>query len=366
MQKRLFCSLVALCLLTGIYAQQRGELVFDSLLYTYDEAEIRAVYDGFDLPEFFFQINYDVEYYKVIYRTPAATGDSLTLASGLVAIPVSDRKQPLLVYNHGSLPYDSVISELTARFDQHLFGVPFGTTGYITVLPDYLGYGATPLDHPHPYLHAKTEATAVVDMLRATKTLCSKVGAKLKEQLFLTGYSQGGHANMALQRELETFHTDEFTVTASASCSGPYDLSGLSRDSLLYVDRFAHPLFITFTALSYQYVYGNVYDELEDVFVDPYPSLTRRIYNRAHPETNLLDSLPYPALSMFQPLFYDDLVTDPEHLFNVDPRDNDVYDWVRRRLCAYSIAHVMKKCPTKTPCSPRSICWRKAQPMSAR
>lgn len=116
----------------------------------------------------FFPIDYDVDFYRIVYRTPAAVGDSLTLASGLVAAPVSSECSfPLVSYHHGSFYYDEVLSELTGSSDQHYVGIPFAANGYVAALPDYLGYGATPVDHLHPYIHAETEASAVVDMLRA-------------------------------------------------------------------------------------------------------------------------------------------------------------------------------------------------------
>ena len=42
------------------------------------------------------------------------------------------------------------------------------------------------------------------------------------DELFLLGYSEGGYATMALHRELQQFHSDEFTVTASAPMAGPW------------------------------------------------------------------------------------------------------------------------------------------------
>ena len=125
MKKQLLSCLSALLFLSGLSAQQRGEIVSDTLLHFYDPIEIQTVYDGFELATLLFPIHFSVELYKVVYRTPAATGDSLTLASGLVAVPVSESCPfPLSVYNHGSLPYDSVVTELNARFGQHLFGIP--------------------------------------------------------------------------------------------------------------------------------------------------------------------------------------------------------------------------------------------------
>ena len=44
----------------------------------------------------------------------------------------------------------------------------------------------------------------------------------LNGQLFLMGYSHGGHVTMALHRELEQYHANEITITASAPMAGAY------------------------------------------------------------------------------------------------------------------------------------------------
>ncbi|MFN0074264.1 MAG: lipase family protein, partial [Chloroflexota bacterium] len=107
----------------------------------------------------------------------------------------------------------------------------FASYGYAVVVADYLGLGSSP--GYQAYCHARSEATCVVDALRAGKSLCASNNVTLNAQLFLAGYSQGGHVTMAAHRELETFHTNEFTVTASAPCAGPYDLGGVTIESLL-------------------------------------------------------------------------------------------------------------------------------------
>jgi hypothetical protein len=42
----------------------------------------------------------------------------------------------------------------------------FAARGYVVVAADYVGLGVS--ETFHPYLHAESEATAVVDALRAT------------------------------------------------------------------------------------------------------------------------------------------------------------------------------------------------------
>ncbi|MEL7065317.1 MAG: hypothetical protein AAFP00_16375, partial [Bacteroidota bacterium] len=64
----------------------RGELITYTKVDSLDEAAIRALYQANGLPELIAPITYELEVYELIYHTPAATGDSLTVASGLAIV----------------------------------------------------------------------------------------------------------------------------------------------------------------------------------------------------------------------------------------------------------------------------------------
>lgn len=329
--KRGFIFFLALALLFPQVGrtQDRGDLASDSLVLLLSKSEILAIYDTFGISEFFFPIRHEVvELHRIVYYTLNGRGDGLTLASGLAAFPPDTTCTfPLLNYSHGSLAYDEALSDFRAKMAQHFIGVPFAANGYVAALPDFLGYGATPPDHPHPYIHAKSEATSVVDMLRAVRTLCAGRNIQLNDKLFLLGYSQGGHVTMATHREIESLHADEFTVTASAPCSGPYDLSGILFDSTFYSTTFSNAFFIAFGTASYQYIYQNLYSEINEIFQPPYDSMILRMLDRRAPESNLRDSLPAIGIQMFQPDYLAEILADSLHPLREDIRDNDVYDW---------------------------------------
>lgn len=325
----LLVFLALICRVEGFFSQTRGELVEDSLVNTLDRSAILAIYGLFSLPESFFPVVYpQVEIHRIVYRTLNGRGDQMTLASGLVTLPVgSSCAFPMVNYNHGSLAYDEGLSDFKAKLNQHYIGVPFAANGYVAVLPDLLGYGATPLDHPHPYIHARSEATAVTDMMRAARILCGRRQVRLNGQVFLLGYSQGGHTTMATHRYMQQEHGGEFVVTASAPCSGPYDVSGILFDSLMNSPVFSNPFFIAFVSASHQYVYQNLYQEIGEMFRPPYDSLILRMLNRASPETHLRDSLPFPGIQMLQPGYLSDILADTMHPIRLNLADNDVYDW---------------------------------------
>ena len=58
-----------------------------------------------------------------------------------------------------------------------------------------------------------------------SKQLNVELNQKTNSQLYLTGYSQGGHACLATHKKLqETF--PKIKITASSPMSGSYDMSG--------------------------------------------------------------------------------------------------------------------------------------------
>jgi hypothetical protein len=134
------------------------------------------------------EARYDVAFYQLVYRTVDAAGQPTT-ASGSVMVPVDPLAPlPLLSYQHGTIvakddaPSKGGLEQLIA------FG--WAAVGYVAVVSDYLGLGEGP--GFHPYMHAASEASAVLDLLRAAEELLDVGGVDLADELFLAGYSQGG------------------------------------------------------------------------------------------------------------------------------------------------------------------------------
>ncbi|MBC8019332.1 MAG: prolyl oligopeptidase family serine peptidase [Verrucomicrobia bacterium] len=148
---------------------------------------------------------YDVKIYKIVYLTTDESG-ALINASGALVVPQNlARPAPLLSSQHGTTTLKFDVASTAPAAGQpyvHLEALAFGTAGYITALPDYIGYGDSG-NRFHPYLHATTLANSVINLLRAAKTYCATNNIALNGKLFLTGYSEGGYATMAATREIQ-------------------------------------------------------------------------------------------------------------------------------------------------------------------
>jgi hypothetical protein len=303
------------------------ELVSATLLGVRTSSELTS---QFGLP-----MSFGAKFYRITYTTSDLQGMTDTV-SGLVAVPDDPTKvYPRVVYQHGTAGSPLGVPSFNAAQDgEGSIGLLFAGLGYVALLPDYLGLGLS--DGFHPYVHAASEAWVAADMLRALPAFNAQYDVFTNEQLFITGYSQGGHAAMALHREVETSLQDEFTVTAAAHLSGPYSIGEVMRDLILSDDIYYYPSYLPNTILSYQTVYGGLFDQMTDVFKEPYATAIGQFYTGAITLDQLNNQLiallttnegASRPLRMLQPAIVQAVTTDPNHPFNVALRDNNVYAW---------------------------------------
>ena len=272
------------------------------------------------------QPQYGVEVHKIVYETLDSVG-AITQASGVLAVPLNPGKAlPLASYQHGTLVLDSEAPSASA-LGEWVIGVAFATTGYAAVVPDYLGLGDSP--GLQLYHHARSEATACVDLLRAARTWCASNNVELNDQLFLAGYSHGGHVTMALHRELEAFHTNEFTIAASAPMAGAYDLSGTTLADALSGRPMPNPYYFGLLLAAYQDVY-HFADSLADVLASPYDTTLPPLLTGTNSSSQINAAMPSVVTNAFKPEVVAALQNDPNYPLRVALWDNDLYRWTPR------------------------------------
>lgn len=314
-------NLGMLLLTTGVIAQSR--LIKTRPMGTVTKSELVQAYGPL--------VQYSITTYKVWYLTTGIDGKPDT-ATGLVVFPVVENKSlPLLCYQHGTVSGPSDVPS-ERRGGWELAGVG-AALGYVALAPDYLGLGES--RGFHPYVHAATEASAAIDLLYATKEFAEKLKFPLNGQLYLTGYSQGGHASMALHRELERNYSQIFPVTAAAHLSGPYSISGETFKRLLSDEPYNYVGYTAWVALSYNQMY-KIHDNVEKLLKQPYANMAMKFYRREIelPELNkmLIDTLTKRhgkpiSRFMFQDSLLENVSKNLNHPFLLAMRDNDVYDW---------------------------------------
>lgn len=212
---------------------------------------------------------YDIELHTMRYPSRRADGSSVLL-SGLIILPRSAvgtiPAVPLMMYQHATEPYRANAPSRflspgsnPLNYPEVIIAAAMAMTGYAVALPDYQGMGDN--TDIQPFVHARTLAVQVVDMLRATRDTINGTAGGItvpcawNGRLFLMGYSEGGFVTMAAARELQLNHAAEFTVTAAAPMAGPHDLSGTMRSVILADATFKAPYFVPFVLTSYYDVY---------------------------------------------------------------------------------------------------------------
>ena len=170
--------------------------------------------------------------YKVTYRSVDAKGRNAVL-SGLVAVPVQGAPNGLIVFNHGTMVSRKTVpsayrGEAKAGETQTAL-LAFGSGGYAIAMPDYIGQG----DHKgsaHPYPASVTNARAGIDLIKPAREVARRNQINVGDQLYVTGYSEGGGVAMGQTRLLEQSNDPMHRVTASAPAAGPYDLSNTTLE----------------------------------------------------------------------------------------------------------------------------------------
>lgn len=241
--------------------------------------------------------------YAITYDTPNVDG-TMVVASGLVIVPDPPaQKYSLVSFQHGTMVKREEAPSYPETCDYVPFLREFAGKGkrYVVAMPDYIGLGHSPVRHP--FLHADTEASSCLDMLRATRTLCAQLGVQLNGKLFLTGYSQGGHATMALQRLVERDYAAEFPITASAPGGGPYDLLYCWNSGLQHPDK-VWTVVVADALVAYNRIYG-LCKNLGEIFNRQYASYVDGLFDGTHTLDEINQKLPETVQEMLRQDFID-------------------------------------------------------------
>ncbi|MCT4582928.1 MAG: T9SS type A sorting domain-containing protein [Flavobacteriales bacterium] len=322
-------SLIFLLLLC--FVAQAQQLVSITPLSSHSLNIVQAYLGGYGWNYSNMNLN-PVRSYKVTYNTTDVHGNP-TVASGAVYIPTLTNctYAPIIAYEHGTEFDRNNVPSKNKYVGQ---GIYFSTTGYITVMPDYLGLG----DNPgiHLYQHAETEATATLDLIRAVRTYLdttSTPSVKDNGQVFITGYSQGGHAAMATLKYIEdNAQENDFDVMACAPLSGAFDQTGAQFDLIFDGDSnyYASP-FLPYILGSYQEAYANLYQNYNEIYDASHAtSIQNYLTSGTNDFSQWLGMLGTNYYGFMQDSVLQNILADANrdsHPINIALRANNLYDW---------------------------------------
>lgn len=297
----------------------------------------------------------DVRVVQINYQTPGAQSGEMSNASAALFIPsgtdaVCQGPLPLAAFARGTNLEKAHtnamdLSDPTAM----LLMTFFASQGYAVVATDYLGYALSTYPY-HPYTHADTEASAVIDSIRAARNAAPSLGLALNGKVMVSGFSQGGHAAMATQRAIERDYAGEFNLVAAAHLAGPYNVSQA------LIDGVANPIlgvqyFVPYQITAWQKVYGNLYTNASDVFNAPYDTFIGGfipVVNFPADLAKLPSTATAPATArdaVFKPTYLTDLATNPNNATIAAAKKQDLLGWDPKaptKLCSGSGDPVVK------------------------
>jgi hypothetical protein len=326
-------------LAAGVSAQRLVSNVSNGTLGMGEVApRMRAVFNN-ELPPFAPQI----ELKKIVYTTVDVKGRSVNV-SGLVAWPSGGAPNGLVVFCHGTIQdRRNSPSRWKGKADgseAETATYAFATGGYAVVIPDYLGLGDHQAAHPYPL--SVTNARSARDSIVPTRMLAMQTGYKIGPKLFVTGYSEGGGIAMALTKDLESISGSGYKVEKAAPVSGPYDMTGATRDFLLKEPTDQLGFGVRLYLLSYATYY---FRKEKNIKITNYfkPAMANSIwlnYNSTVTDENLIKRLMITATLMrpknsIRNLLTADFVRKLEAMDTSDPliaelAKNNVFDWSPR------------------------------------
>jgi len=273
--------------------------------------------------------------FKIPYTTTDEEGNEVKV-SGLFVIPTglpeivnSTLGLSMVSDDHGTI----FANREAPSVEGDANAIPAGSSillsalgGFATLQPDYIGFGDSS-DHYHPFILKKSLANATVDFIRQVKVFATDNNITLNNQLFLTGYSEGGYAAMATLKKIEDENLTDLTVTMAAPMAGPYALK-LMADGVLSQPKLGVPSFMANVGYAYAKAY---HEDIEATINEPYASKLPTLFNGDLNRTQIDPELTHDtkgATGLFVDNFVTNYFTNEDNWFKKAVTENNLHAWV--------------------------------------
>jgi len=299
---------------------ERGEVAQLDMLGTYSASEIQQLLDNSNAGLNFY-LKYAVDAFAVQYYTQDHAGN-IILVSGALYVPQTKSILPVLSIQHGTeTKRDRVASVSPLKSVEGMVGLMTASMGYLTLLPDYPGFG---ISHGvHPYLHAASNVPCVIDLILAGKELCSSNNWLVTDGLYLMGYSEGGYVSLLAQKEIEESYPS-LELSAVAPLSGPYDLAGMC-DRIFGGGSYSTPAYVAYFLTAYDDIYH--WGCLNEFFKEPYASKMPQLFNGTKTWGEILNALPSDLWELMHDDFLENFYNLKQSMLLEAIRANTVLNW---------------------------------------
>ena len=198
-----------------------------------------------------------VDLWHLRFVTTGIDGEpDLVSAQAFTPVVPPSGPPPLLVYGAGTTGVAAVCAPSREQLLPAPLGAyrelmaPYAARGVAVVLPDYLGFDDA--DRPQAYFVAEAEAHVMLDAARAMAELYARAEGmgELRGEVFVGGYSQGGHAAFAAADRHATY-APEVPLRGAIGYAATTDVTELLATAAYYAP---------FVLLAYRSTYGPAID----------------------------------------------------------------------------------------------------------
>lgn len=317
--KKAISSILFICLL---YPFGYGfKLLSHEKIDYFDAITIKQTWNEIDIPQIYLPINNGVYVYEISYLTSWIDGTPV-IATGIIMVPDNLHKEySTIIYHNGTNIMKKRVQEL--GYNQFSICAGLAADGYLVVIPDYIGRGNG--ERHQLYLNAETEGQNSVDMLLSANGFLIEKGFEPINDLFITGYSQGGHAAMSTQRLIEKSYMKDFNLVASSPMSGPYDLEASVEVNENKKD--GDWVLFMYMVKSFQDVY-QMRSSLAEIFITPWDSLVPLYFDGVTNYRDIRKTLPLDVSQIFREDFIVKEFFTANSSFKKTLKENSVYNFV--------------------------------------
>lgn len=242
-------------------------------------------------------------------------------ASGIVLVPQTAGPKDLVSLQRGTvladreIPTEALLGVLrgTAEVEFNLADAfILAAHGNIVVMADYFGGGLSK-DMLHPYLIREANTICTRRALEAGAKVIKRRRIQTTGDLFLAGYSEGGHVTMSLLKSLESDPLSGYQLTGAAIGAAPHDVTTTGVASLAY-DAPGSTIYFGLAFHSFNtYALGR---EPSSTFQSPWDEQVDEVYGGKYTAEELVSVIPMLPSMYFTPEMIGGVVmqTDPEFL----------------------------------------------------
>lgn len=198
-----------------------------------------------------------VESYRIRFVTTGIDGSpTVVAAQAFLPVRAAEGGTPTFVFGSGTTGIgDQCAPSRELDLDRPLgqyreYLMAYAGRGFATIIPDYLGFEDP--DRVQAYFHARSEGHVMLDAVRATRQLV--VGREgvppLSGEVFVGGYSQGGHAAFAAA-DMAPSYAPDVTLSGVVGYGATTNVGRLLADG---------PYYAPYIAVAYHSVYGADFD----------------------------------------------------------------------------------------------------------